>query len=90
MPEQESISQDDRVALSVMLAAGADPQRLALWFADNGDRPHSAVVAAVSGLQAVVAVRVASLPGRRRPLIGVRGAASDGAGRFRGAVRPRV
>lgn len=51
MPEQNSIPNNERLALSVLLAAGADPGRLARWYADNSDHPHCHITTTIDAMK---------------------------------------
>lgn len=59
MPATKSLPTDDRLALSVLLAAGADPGRLARWYADNSDHPQRHIATTIAGLSGTpVLIRV--------------------------------
>ena len=64
MPEQNSIPDGDRLALSVLLAAGADPRRLARWYADNSDHPHVQVTHTIEAINGRGLLQAVSQPGR--------------------------
>lgn len=52
MAKANSVHTDDRVALSVLLMAGADPGRLANWYADNSDSSRDDITATLASMQA--------------------------------------
>jgi hypothetical protein len=64
MPEQNSMPSNDRLALSVLLAAGADPGRLARWYADNSEHSHTRIASTINALKGPCVLRRASRPGR--------------------------
>lgn len=55
---------DDRLALSVLLAAGADPGRLARWYADNSEHSHTRIATTINDLKGQCVLRRATPPGR--------------------------
>jgi len=70
MPEQNSIPDGDRLALSVLLAAGADPRRLARWYADNSDHPHIHITHTIDAMKGRGLLQPVSQPGRgNQPLV---------------------
>ncbi len=69
MPEQNSIPNTDRLALSVLLAAGADPRRLARWYADNSDHPHSHVTTTIDAMTSAGPLRAMTQLDRLKHLL---------------------
>ncbi|WP_301124013.1 hypothetical protein [Mycolicibacterium fortuitum] len=53
MGKGNSVQESDVTALAVLLTAGANPDRLATWYADNTDNSRQDV-AAICGLSADV------------------------------------
>ena len=51
MAKANSVQTEDRVALSVLLMAGADPDRLANWYADNSDSSRDDITAALASMR---------------------------------------
>lgn len=68
MPEQNSIPDSDRLALSVLLAAGADPRRLARWYADNSDHPHNHITHTIDAMKGTGLLQPVSQPSRGKHL----------------------
>jgi len=68
MPEQNSIPDRERLALSVLLAAGADPRRLARWYADNSDHPHNHITHTIDAMKGTGLLQPVSQPGRGKQL----------------------
>ena len=69
MPEQNSIPSEDRLALSVLLAAGADPGRLAQWYADNSEHSHNRIATTINDLERPCMLRRATPLGRDDELV---------------------
>ena len=74
MTVSNSLLREDRLALSVLLYAGADPARLARWYADNSEHTHTHIATIINDLTSVAARRRAAHRGvattaRRPPLM---------------------
>lgn len=74
MPEQDSIPSDDRLALSVLLTAGADPERLARWYADNSDHSPSHIATTIDAMTSAGVLRPVTHPDPGRQCLQPRGA----------------
>lgn len=74
MPEQDSIPSDDRLALSVLLTAGADPERLARWYAENSDHSHCHIAATIDAMTSAGVLRPVTNPGPGRQCLQPSGA----------------
>ncbi len=64
MPEQTTLLREDRLALSVLLSAGADPGRLARWYANNSEHSHSHITTTINDLTGTGVLGRVTAPGR--------------------------